>query len=54
MGYSNQICSICLENFEKKQKIYQIKSCSHIYHASCIEVWLQEKLKCPLCKTKLK
>lgn len=42
IGTSNQTCSICLENYQKNQKIYQIKKCLHIFHTKCLEPWVLE------------
>ena len=42
-------CSICFEKFERRQKIKTLKKCSHEYHSSCIDKWLIEQKKCPMC-----
>lgn len=48
-------CSICLEDFEKDQKIARLH-CSHLFHRNCIAGWLQNGIstlattaKCPNC-----
>jgi hypothetical protein len=30
-------CSICFENFEKRQKIKKLKNCGHEYHSTCLD-----------------
>lgn len=43
----NNICSICLEDFELQEKIYKLK-CKHYYHINCLDKWLENKNTCPL------
>lgn len=45
-------CSICLENFLKKEKKIIVK-CSHEFHKKCIKEWLNNNNTCPLCRTEL-
>lgn len=42
-------CSICLDIL-KTGIMVKALSCSHIFHSSCINSWLKEKLECPNCK----
>ena len=42
-------CSICFEKFERRQKIKTLGKCKHEYHSSCIDKWLKEQKKCPMC-----
>jgi hypothetical protein len=44
-----QMCSICLEQFEKGVKI-KLLSCGHQFHAACIDCWLMQQLSCPTCR----
>ena len=48
----NDICSICLENFVKKDKIITL-DCEHYYHDDCITNWLKKDQSCPLCRENL-
>ncbi|KAJ1689553.1 hypothetical protein LUZ63_013708 [Rhynchospora breviuscula] len=45
---NNSVCSICLEEFQNTQTVRTL-SCSHFFHASCIDKWLGQKGTCPLC-----
>ena len=40
---------ICFENFEKGQKMRNLKRCHHEYHTKCIDQWLQNEKRCPVC-----
>ena len=46
-------CSICLEDFEIGCKIIYLP-CFHYYHAKCIETWVKNSDKCPLCNIEIK
>lgn len=44
------VCAVCLEDFETGQQV-RLLACSHLYHRSCIDPWLQSSSNCcPLCK----
>ena len=45
-------CIICLENFEKYDKIVNL-SCLHMFHDECIRKWLNENNYCPICKNEV-
>ena len=42
-------CSICLEQYVKKDKIMSLE-CSHSFHDSCIKLWLKNNNTCPQCR----
>ena len=42
-------CSICLDGVKTGQTVKAL-GCSHIFHVSCIDTWLRQKLKCPTCR----
>ena len=46
-------CSICLEDFIVGEKIIYLP-CFHYYHAKCIEKWMKNSDKCPLCNNEIK
>jgi len=48
-GDSFKQCAICLEDFEYGQKI-RVLPCFHRFKASCIDAWLLEQARCPICK----
>lgn len=42
-------CVICLDEIKNKKKTL---TCMHIFHKKCINEWLFESDKCPVCRTK--
>jgi len=44
-------CVICLEEFEEGIELKRL-SCKHHYHVACIDKWLIQNGKCPLCNSK--
>lgn len=46
---TEEVCSICCDNFEEKQKIRSMPVCEHKFHKQCIDKWLQKKPICPNC-----
>jgi len=47
-----QTCSICLCEYEQGEEIVRLP-CGHVYHDSCISVWVQNHVRCPLCNFNL-
>jgi len=45
-------CVICLDQFEKKDKITNLK-CNHVFHHVCIVEWTLKNKSCPLCRIEL-
>ena len=43
-------CSICLEDFNKGQRVRELPKCGHVYHAHCVDRWLRMHNACPLCR----
>ena len=46
-------CSICLEDFKVGDKIMYLP-CFDYYHSKCIETWVHNSDRCPLCNTEIK
>lgn len=44
-------CAICLLAVETGDKARSLKACGHVFHKSCIDLWLLRSSLCPLCKT---
>ena len=45
-------CVICLEKYEKKDKITTLE-CNHLFHHKCIVNWTIQNKSCPLCRNNL-
>eukprot|EP00928_Gymnodinium_smaydae_P017910 TRINITY_DN16834_c0_g2_i1.p1 TRINITY_DN16834_c0_g2~~TRINITY_DN16834_c0_g2_i1.p1 ORF type:complete len:322 (+),score=55.55 TRINITY_DN16834_c0_g2_i1:87-968(+) len=46
-------CSICLSSMEVGEAARQLPACGHLFHRSCIDLWLLRTADCPLCKEKV-
>ena len=49
LGPEKKNCTICLENFEKNDKVINL-DCLHMFHDNCIKTWLKKNNYCPICK----
>ncbi|KAK1418625.1 hypothetical protein QVD17_27770 [Tagetes erecta] len=43
-------CSVCLSVFEEGEEVRKLPRCNHLFHASCIDMWLYSHFDCPLCR----
>lgn len=47
-----EICSICLVEFEGEDAVSKLGRCGHVFHFNCIEQWLERnQFSCPLCRS---
>jgi len=46
-------CAICLMEFQPPDFCRQLPGCCHVFHESCIDLWLLRRGDCPLCKHKI-
>jgi len=46
----NDSCVVCLDDFEENTPV-KVLGCRHGYHPRCIDIWLMQSDKCPLCNT---
>ena len=42
-------CVVCYDEFLDNEKI-KILPCKHLFHGGCIDTWLVQNKKCPVCK----
>ena len=47
-------CCICREPFTEGTVIRKLNRCSHKFHISCIDTWLQSNTTCPLCRSSVR
>lgn len=52
LGATEKKCMICLEDFEDGMLIRTLP-CLHRFMSECIEPWLSQQAKCPVCKNGL-
>lgn len=46
-------CAICLVEFQSQDLCRELPGCGHIFHESCIDLWLLRRGDCPLCKHRI-
>ena len=42
-------CTVCYDNFKYGEKVKELANCKHTYHSKCIDKWLQNEKRCPVC-----
>lgn len=42
-------CSVCMRLFNNKS--VRVLTCEHVFHAECIDEWIQRSETCPLCRS---
>ncbi|KAE9612866.1 hypothetical protein Lal_00027490 [Lupinus albus] len=47
---NDNMCPICLSEYEPKEILRIIPECNHYFHALCIDEWLKMNVTCPLCR----
>merc|ERR1719322_378493 len=47
-------CAICLSEFEDGDDLRCLIRCSHVFHVKCVNEWLKENKRCPMCRQFLK
>jgi len=46
-------CSICQLAFNDNDICRLIKSCKHVFHLECIDIWFSDHITCPCCRHNL-
>lgn len=47
---NDDLCAICLSEYQPKETLRTIPECAHYFHAHCIDQWLKKNASCPLCR----
>lgn len=47
---TTSVCVVCLDFFLPEERI-RVLPCLHQYHQQCIDPWLRQKARCPVCKS---
>lgn len=48
-----QVCAVCTDDFELGEQVRELP-CRHYFHLPCIDLWLVQKKRCPLCSNELR
>ncbi|KAI9124520.1 hypothetical protein K1719_004442 [Acacia pycnantha] len=46
-------CTVCLSEYQGEDVLRILPYCGHFFHATCIDVWLQQHSTCPVCRISL-
>lgn len=46
-------CSVCLEAFGTGDTRRELPRCGHGFHAECVDSWLRNNRRCPLCRAEV-
>lgn len=49
-GEDREECNICLDNDSFTYKCWVKLGCSHYFHRHCIDLWVEERNTCPVCR----
>ncbi|XP_062205718.1 RING-H2 finger protein ATL39-like [Phragmites australis] len=49
-GQVPEDCPVCLEPFGDGDAVRVVPACGHLYHAPCIDRWLDVRNSCPVCR----
>lgn len=44
------ICTICQESMVAGTSIRKILHCNHVFHVGCIDTWMTNNTRCPVCR----
>lgn len=47
--YSDNSCSVCLDEYVEGDQLLRL-TCGHVFHRSCIDLWLKGHCVCPCCR----
>lgn len=43
-------CTVCLSLVQEGEVVRRLPACMHLFHVSCIDMWLRSHSTCPLCR----
>ncbi|KAK6144654.1 hypothetical protein DH2020_021474 [Rehmannia glutinosa] len=50
----NAQCTVCLSEYHEDDTLRILPLCGHSFHATCIDIWLQQHSTCPVCRISLR
>ncbi|KAK3011807.1 hypothetical protein RJ639_012568 [Escallonia herrerae] len=51
---SRSRCTVCLAEYHAEDTLRILPFCGHFFHATCIDIWLQQHSTCPVCRISLR
>ncbi|CAI9759872.1 unnamed protein product [Fraxinus pennsylvanica] len=51
IGVDDNMCAVCLSEFEEDEELRTLPECKHSFHVQCIDMWLYSHSNCPMCRT---
>uniref|UniRef100_H2YTI1 RING-type domain-containing protein n=1 Tax=Ciona savignyi TaxID=51511 RepID=H2YTI1_CIOSA len=49
MDHTDDVCSICYQEFSNEFGDVRITNCEHLFHSTCLRKWLYIQDACPMC-----
>ena len=49
----NEVCAICLCDFEQDELMLKLPLCNHIFHSNCVTNWISRNSFCPYCRRQI-
>jgi hypothetical protein len=53
-GCEEGTCAVCLCEFKEEEEVRVLPECLHLFHATCVDSWVNSHSNCPLCRADLK
>lgn len=47
-------CTVCLAEYHEEDILRILPYCGHSFHVTCIDIWLQQRATCPVCRVSLR
>ncbi|XP_068658460.1 RING-H2 finger protein ATL16-like isoform X2 [Aristolochia californica] len=47
-------CTVCLAEYQDQDILRILPYCGHVFHVTCIDIWLQQNSTCPVCRISLR
>jgi hypothetical protein len=51
---NNEVCAICLSDFEQNEILIKLTECHHRFHENCLTTWIMKNVFCPYCRRDLR
>lgn len=51
---TEEMCSVCYEDFKQGDDMCVLPVCHHIFHMNCVKEWLVKSPVCPMCRANVR